>query len=123
MPDPPPASPPSSPPAPLPAPPPAPPAVPCTATSSPCSCWICRPISASRTNGKKCGQFKRAAAGRIYHENPIKSGQRSVWDGGRGGGDAEGSVSQTKRPAVAEENAPQHQAYTTKGTSDMAEMY
>ena len=45
----------------------------CPASSS-CSCWICRPISASRTNGKKCGQFKRAAAGRIYHENPIKSG-------------------------------------------------
>ena len=65
----------------LPPAPPAPPAVPCTSSS--CSCWICRPISASRTNGKKCGQFKRAAARRIYHENPIKSGQRSVWDGGR----------------------------------------
>ena len=46
-----------------------------------CSRWICRPISATRTNGKKCGQFKRAAARRIYHENPIKSGQRSVWVG------------------------------------------
>ena len=49
--------------------------------SSSCSRWICRPISATRTNGKKCGQFKRAAARRIYHENPIKSGQRSVWVG------------------------------------------
>ena len=46
---------------------------------SPCSSSLyLGPISATRTNGKKCGQFKRASGRRIYHHNPIKSRQRSV---------------------------------------------
>ena len=83
----------------------------CPASSS-CSCWICRPISASRTNGKKCGQFKRAAAGRIYHENPIKSGQRSVW-GGERPPDANKAGGSCRRKCF---QSLKHPVHTIKGT-------